>query len=87
MRIAMNKKAICIKDQMASGTNVSKLCSRRVCSRRVCSRRVCSRRVCSRRVCSRRVCSRRVCSRRALERFGGSASYLQIKGGCLPFLS
>ena len=77
MRIAMNKKAICIKDQMASGTNVSKLCSRRVCSRRVCSRRV----------CSRRVCSRRVCSRRALERFGGSASYLQIKGGCLPFLS
>jgi hypothetical protein len=53
MRIAMNKKAICSKDHMASGTNVSKLCSRRVCSRRVCSRR-------------------------ALERFGGSASYLQI---------
>jgi hypothetical protein len=60
MRIAMNKKAICSKDQMASGTNVSKLCSRRVCSRRVCSRR-------------------------ALERFGGSASYLQIKGGLPSF--
>ena len=55
MRIAMNKKAICSKDQMASGTNVSKLCSRRVCSRR------------------------------ALERFGGSASYLQVKGGLPSF--
>jgi hypothetical protein len=50
MRIAMNKKAICSKDQMASGTNVSKLCSRR-----------------------------------ALERFGRSASYLQIKGGLPSF--
>jgi hypothetical protein len=61
MRIAMSKKAICSKDQMASGTNVSKPCSKKVCSRRVCSRRV---------------CSRRVCSRRVLERFSGSASYL-----------
>lgn len=51
MRIAMNEKAICSKDQMASGTNVSKLCNRRVFNRRECSRR-------------------------ALERFGGSASYL-----------
>jgi hypothetical protein len=51
MRIAMNKKAICSKDQMASGTNVSKLCSRR-----------------------------------ALEIFGWSASYLQIKG-VLPSFS
>lgn len=70
MRIAMNKKAICSKDQMASGTDVSKLCSRIVCSRRVYSRRV---------------CSRRVCSRRALERFSGSASYLQVKGGLPSF--
>lgn len=38
MRIAMSKKAICGKDQMASGTNVSKSCSRRVCSRRVLER-------------------------------------------------
>lgn len=75
MRIAMNKKAICSKDQMASGTDVSKLCSRIVCSRRVYSRRV----------YSRRVCSRRVCSRRALERFSGSASYLQVKGGLPSF--
>jgi hypothetical protein len=51
----MIKKAICSKDQMASGTDVSKSCSRRVCSRR------------------------------ALERFGGSASYLQIKGGLPSF--
>jgi hypothetical protein len=56
MRIAMNDKAICSKGEMVSGTNVSKLCSRRVCSRR------------------------------ALERFGGSASYLQMKDGRLPFL-
>ena len=55
MRIAMNKKAICSKDQMASGTDVSKSCSRRVCSRR------------------------------ALERFSGSASYLQVKGGLPSF--
>jgi hypothetical protein len=43
MRITINKKAICNKHQMASGTNGSKSCSRRVCSRRVCSRRVLER--------------------------------------------
>jgi hypothetical protein len=30
MRIAMNEKAICSEDQIASGTNMSKLWSRRV---------------------------------------------------------